>query len=206
MQDSALPHSLVPLVPMNNSAFVVVLLTCYTICTHGMRLVVQKVKSASVSVEGTQVSSIGPGVLALVGLHENDTDEDLVYCSKRLLAAKLWPNENNGQWRHGVKQKELEILCVSQFTLYGKLSKKFQPDFKYSMKAVPAKILYDQFLDTLRQEYQNDKVFDGVFGAMMDVQLVNDGPVTIIIESDVQQQESLQDDTETTDEGSLHTA
>jgi len=171
-----------------------------------MRIVVQKVKAASVTVEGKQVSSIGPGIVALVGLHENDTQEDLTYCSKRLLAAKLWSNENTaGSWRHGVKQKELEILCVSQFTLYGTLSsKKYQPDFKYAMKAIPAKILYDQFLDVLKQEYQRDKVFDGVFGAMMDVQLINDGPVTIIIESrndavadDRHGSSSLQDDSET---------
>lgn len=65
-----------------------------------MRLVVQRVKSASVTVEGKVVSSIGPGVLALVGLHEHDTEDDLTYCCKRLLGAKLWPNENGGQWRY----------------------------------------------------------------------------------------------------------
>ena len=79
------------------------------------------VKSVSVSVEGKQVSTIGPGILALVGIHENATQEDLLNCSKRLLAAKLWSNEiSGGQWRHGVKQKGFEILCVSQFTLYGR--------------------------------------------------------------------------------------
>jgi D-tyrosyl-tRNA(Tyr) deacylase len=162
-----------------------------------MRLVVQKVKSASVTVDGNQVSAVGPGLLALVGIHEKDTEADVTYCSKRLLAAKLWPNESGGQWRHGVKQSGLEILCVSQFTLYGKLSKKFQPDYKHSMKAIPAKVLYDKFLHELKMDYQEEKVFDGVFGAMMDVQLVNDGPVTIIIESNVgtePEQEDPQDE------------
>ena len=64
-----------------------------------MRLVLQRVKSASVKVEGETISQIGPGVLALVGLHENDSSKDLTECCKKLLAAKLWPNENGGQWR-----------------------------------------------------------------------------------------------------------
>lgn len=150
-----------------------------------MRLVVQRVKSASVHVEGRgRVSSIGPGILALVGVHERDTEEDLAYCCKRLLAAKLWANENGGQWRHGVKQKQYSLLCVSQFTLYGTLSKKNQPDYKLAMKAIPAEILYNRFLDMLKENYDADKVHDGIFGAMMDVELVNDGPVTIMIESE----------------------
>lgn len=87
-------------------------------------------------------------------------------------------------YRHGVKQKQYPLLCVSQFTLYGTLSKRNQPDYKLAMKAVPAEALYNKFLDMLRREYNDDKVFDGVFGAMMDVSLVNDGPVTIMIESE----------------------
>jgi len=145
---------------------------------------VQRVKSASVRVEGKTVSAIGPGIMALVGLHEHDTEDDLKHCCRRLLAAKLWENDNGGMWRHGVKQKGLELLCVSQFTLYGKLSKKNQPDYKFAMKAVPAERLYNQFLEMLRDNYEENKIFDGVFGAMMDVELINDGPVTIVIESE----------------------
>ena len=91
--------------------------------------------------------------------------------------------------RQGVKQKNYSILLVSQFTLYGTLSKKNQPDYKLSMKAIPAEILYNQFLTMVKENYKEDKVKDGVFGAMMDVELVNDGPVTIIIESDVPKKE-----------------
>jgi D-tyrosyl-tRNA(Tyr) deacylase len=149
-----------------------------------MRLVLQRVKSASVRVEGQTVSSIGPGVMALVGLHENDNEDNLRECCKKLLAAKLWENDNGGQWRHGVKQRNLEVLCVSQFTLYGKLSKKNQPDYKLAMKSVPARALYNQFLNMLKESYEEDKIFDGKFGEMMDVELVNDGPVTIVIDSE----------------------
>jgi D-tyrosyl-tRNA(Tyr) deacylase len=86
--------------------------------------------------------------------------------------------------RHGVKQRNLEVLCVSQFTLYGTLSKKNQPDYKLAMRAIPAKALYSQFLSILKESYEEDKIFDGKFGAMMDVELINDGPVTIIIDSE----------------------
>lgn len=152
--------------------------------TYAMRIVIQRVKSASVTVSGEKVSSIGTGIMALVGLHENDTDDDLSYCCKKLLAAKLWENDNGGMWRHGVKQKGFEVLCVSQFTLYGTLSKKNQPDYKLAMKAIPAEALYSRFLDMLKEQYEPEKIKDGQFGALMDVELINDGPVTIIVESD----------------------
>mmetsp|Transcript_16561 Transcript_16561/g.23361 ORF Transcript_16561/g.23361 Transcript_16561/m.23361 type:complete len:215 (-) Transcript_16561:48-692(-) len=151
-----------------------------------MRIVVQRVKSASVTVDGQVVSKIGPGAMALVGLHEHDTTKDLEYCCKRLLACKLWENANGSPWRHGLKQKEYELLCVSQFTLYGTLSKKNQPDYKRSMKNIPAQALYNEFLGMLKDNYQADKVFDGVFGAKMAVELINDGPVTIVFESEPQ--------------------
>jgi len=149
-----------------------------------MRIVVQRVKNASVTVDGSIVSSIGPGAMSLIGIHENDTQEDLDYCCKKLLGCKLWENEKGTPWRHGIKQRKLELLCVSQFTLYGKLTKKHQPDYKASMKAIPAKALYETFLTLLQTNYQTDKIKDGVFGAMMDVALVNDGPVTIVIDSE----------------------
>ncbi|KAG7355882.1 D-tyrosyl-tRNAtyr deacylase [Nitzschia inconspicua] len=159
-----------------------------------MRLVVQRVKSASVTVDGSVVSSIGPGTMALVGLHENDTQEDLECCCKRLLACKLWENDSGAPWRHGVKQRALEVLCVSQFTLYGKLTKKNQPDYKHAMKAVPAQEMYNAFLEMLKSNYEPEKIKDGIFGAMMDVALVNDGPVTIVIESNGHQVIGGEDD------------
>ena len=79
-----------------------------------MRMVLQRVTSASVTVDGTVVSSIGRGILALVGLHEQDTAEDLKYCAKKLCASKLWDNENQKSWRKSVKQLDYEVLLVSQ--------------------------------------------------------------------------------------------
>jgi D-tyrosyl-tRNA(Tyr) deacylase len=177
-------------VPLFESLVFLILLSTTTLIrpsSAAMRIVVQRVKSASVTVDGDMVvSSIGPGILALVGLHEHDTIADAEYCSKKLLACKLWENESGGQWRHGVKQKGYEVLCVSQFTLYGTLSKKNQPDYKLAMKSVPAEQLYRSFLAMVREQYETEKIRDGKFGEMMDVGLVNDGPVTLVIESDPQ--------------------
>ena len=157
-----------------------------------MRVVVQRVKSASVSLVAENgnnsqiISQIGFGLVALVGIHVDDTIEDVEYCCRRLINCKLWSNDNDKPWKYSVKQKQYECLLVSQFTLYGTLSKKsYQPDYKLAMKSELAKILYEQFLQTMRTFYDNvpSKIHDGKFGAMMDVALINDGPVTIIIES-----------------------
>jgi D-tyrosyl-tRNA(Tyr) deacylase len=152
-----------------------------------MKIVIQRVKSASVTInineKPTPISTIGPGILALVGLHTQDTPSDLEWCAKRLLAIKLWENDSGAMWRQHIKQKEYEILCVSQFTLYGTLSKKNQPDYKLAMKAEEAEEMYNSFLGMLRTGYEVEKIKDGKFGEMMDVELVNDGPVTLVIDS-----------------------
>jgi len=86
----------------SNSVIALIIIFSLLITNHrttAMRLVLQRVKSASVRVEGETISSIGPGVMALVGLHENDTEENLKDCCKKLLQAKLWENDNGGQWR-----------------------------------------------------------------------------------------------------------
>mmetsp|Transcript_8682 Transcript_8682/g.18683 ORF Transcript_8682/g.18683 Transcript_8682/m.18683 type:complete len:221 (+) Transcript_8682:71-733(+) len=154
-----------------------------TVASAAMRLVVQRVKSASVAVDQKQVSAIGPGILALVGLHHEDDESDLEYCARRILAVKLWENDNGAPWRQHVRQRGFEVLCVSQFTLYGTLSKKNQPDYKLAMKADRAEAMYGRFLDVLREAYDEDRILDGRFGEMMDVGLVNDGPVTLVIDS-----------------------
>lgn len=183
-----------------------------------MRIVLQRVKRASVYVGGECVSSIGArppasptvarsdglaedappaaaregGLLALVGLHENDTDADLEHCARRLVACKLWNNADETRpWRQSVRQRGYPVLLVSQFTLYATLSKKHQPDYKLAMKSDQARIAYEKFKDMVVSFYDGraNMVHDGVFGAMMDVELVNDGPVTIIIESNPSSEE-----------------
>lgn len=140
--------------------------------------------------------------MALVGIHIEDTKEDLEWCVKRLLSVKLWENESGAAWRQHVKQKDYEILCVSQFTLYGTLSKKnTKPNYELAMKSIKAEEMYNSFLETLRSGYEVDKIKDGRFGAMMDVALVNDGPVTLIIDSREEKMSSRVSSVESISEG-----
>ena len=87
-------------------------------------------------------------------------------------------------WKHSVQAKDFEILCVSQFTLYGTVdNRKHAPDYKRAMKAAEAQVAYEKFKSLVANIYDESKIHDGVFGAMMDVELINDGPVTLVIDS-----------------------
>ncbi|WVY93783.1 hypothetical protein V8G54_032871 [Vigna mungo] len=163
-----------------------------------MRAVVQRVASASVEVEGRIVSEIGPGLLVLVGIHDTDSDADADYMSssflrpfhsnfklpcRKVLNMRLFPNENSGKaWDHSVMQKSYQVLLVSQFTLYGFL-KGNKPDFHVAMAPQRAKPFYASLVERFRSAYNSDAIKDGVFGAMMKVNLVNDGPVTMQLDS-----------------------
>ena len=153
-----------------------------------MRLILQRVLSASVTVDSKTVSSVGPGVVALVGLHVDDCASDLRYCARKLVGSKLWPNDNSKPWRQSVRQMEFDVLLVSQFTLFGDVSnKKSVPDFKLSKKSEAAFAMYEEFKSIVAAEYggddANSKVHDGIFGANMQLALVNDGPVTLVVDS-----------------------
>ncbi|WOL06978.1 D-tyrosyl-tRNA(Tyr) deacylase [Canna indica] len=148
-----------------------------------MRAVVQRVLSASVEVEGRVVSEIGPGLLVLVGVHEADTEADADYICRKVLNMRLFPNATTGKaWDLSVKQCNFGVLLVSQFTLYGIL-KGNKPDFHVAMPPQKAKPFYESLVEKFRKSYTSDAVKDGVFGAMMKVNLVNDGPVTMQLDS-----------------------
>ncbi|KAK9089045.1 hypothetical protein Scep_028127 [Stephania cephalantha] len=148
-----------------------------------MRAVVQRVESASVEVEGRTVSEIGPGLVVLVGLHESDVDSDADYICRKVLNMRLFPNEKTGRaWDQNVMQKNFGVLLVSQFTLYGFL-KGNKPDFHVAMSPEKAKPFYASLVEKFRKSYNAEAVKDGVFGAMMKVKLVNDGPVTMQLDS-----------------------
>lgn len=157
-----------------------------------MRAVIQRVRSASVTVGGEAVSSIGRGLCVLVGLHRDDGQDQLEYIVRKLVNLRLFEDPESGKrWSKSVKDLDLEILCVSQFTLYHQL-KGNKPDYRFAMGGDESKAFYARFMATLRTSYKEDKVHDGLFGAMMDVSLVNDGPVTLQIESEPK---SLDDET-----------
>uniref|UniRef100_A0A6M2E770 D-aminoacyl-tRNA deacylase n=1 Tax=Populus davidiana TaxID=266767 RepID=A0A6M2E770_9ROSI len=157
--------------------------SCKTLQIRAMRAVVQRVTSASVEVDGHMVSEIGPGLLVLVGLHESDTDSNADYICRKVLNMRLFTNESAGRgWDQNVMQRNYEVLLVSQFTLYGVL-KGNKPDFHVAMPPQKAKPFYESLLDKFRKAYRPDAIKDGVFGAMMKVNLVNDGPVTMQLDS-----------------------
>ncbi|XP_073027354.1 uncharacterized protein [Primulina eburnea] len=148
-----------------------------------MRAVVQRVTSASVEVEGLTVSAIGPGLLVLVGLHETDVESDAEYICRKVLNMRLFPNEKTGKsWDQNVVQRNYEVLLVSQFTLFGVL-KGNKPDFHVAMPPEAAKPFYASLVEKFQKAYKMDAVKDGVFGAMMKVNIVNDGPVTMQLDS-----------------------
>ncbi|XP_016949744.1 D-aminoacyl-tRNA deacylase isoform X1 [Drosophila biarmipes] len=151
-----------------------------------MRAVIQRVKAAKVTVLDELVSSIGPGLCVLVGIKASDTAKDVEYLVRKILALRLFEEEGK-RWQKSVKDLNLELLCVSQFTLYHRL-KGNKPDFSAAMKGEEAQKLYNHFLERLGQSYDSSKIKDGKFGAYMQVHIENDGPVTINLESPEEKQ------------------
>lgn len=145
-----------------------------------MRAIIQRVNSASVAVEGEIVSSIGRGLLMLVGFHKGDTDTDSDYIISKSTGLRIF-GDAEGMMNLSVSDIEGEILVVSQFTLYGDARKGKRPSFSTSMPPAEAKIFYDDFINRFRKSFSSLK--SGVFAADMEVSLVNSGPVTIMLDS-----------------------
>jgi D-tyrosyl-tRNA(Tyr) deacylase len=149
---------------------------------HGlMRVVVQRVASASVEVDGKVVGVIGPGLLVLAGFEESDGEEDLAWMSGKLSRLRIFDDEN-GTMNRSVVDTGGDVLAVSQFTLFASVRKGNRPS--WSRAAVPgvARPLFERFARRLETELGRP-VPTGVFGADMTVRLVNDGPVTLFIDS-----------------------
>ncbi len=146
-----------------------------------MRVVVQVVTRAAVRVEGEIVGSIGPGLVLLVGLGKGDTAESIAPMAEKIANLRIFPNEA-GKFDRSVLQTEGEILSISQFTLFADTSRGRRPEFSNALPAGEAAPLYENFLGQLRATGVK-KVENGVFGAMMKVELENNGPVTIILEA-----------------------
>ncbi|KAK0250296.1 D-tyrosyl-tRNA(Tyr) deacylase [Friedmanniomyces endolithicus] len=144
-----------------------------------MKTVIQRVKSASVTVDGQLISSIAKGVLIFAAIGKDDTPKEAESMASKVLKVKLWEDDQGGKWKKNVQEINGEVLCVSQFTLLASTKKGNKPDFHKSASAAKGKELYDHFLARVRSQYREDRVKDGVFQAMMDVALVNDGPVGV---------------------------
>ncbi|XP_015521024.1 D-aminoacyl-tRNA deacylase 1 [Neodiprion pinetum] len=149
-----------------------------------MKAVIQRVTQASVSVNGEIISCIGRGLCVLIGLKKDDNAADMEYIIRKILNTKIFEDENEKRWSTNVVDKNYEILCVSQFTLYHQL-KGNKLDFHRAMPATESEPFYNNFLLELGKQYKPELIKDGKFGAMMQVLIENDGPVTLEIESPV---------------------
>lgn len=145
-----------------------------------MRSVIQRVKSASVSINGNVFSQINKGILIFVAIHQNDKTEDIDYTINKCLNLRIFENED-GLFDKSITDTNYEVLIVSQFTLYGDTRKGRRPSFSRSMDVKNAKEFYDLFVEKFTKSYSNIKC--GQFQSMMEVSLINDGPVTIIVDS-----------------------
>jgi D-aminoacyl-tRNA deacylase len=146
-----------------------------------MRVIIQRVSSSSVIISGEIVGQISRGLNLLVGITTSDTETELDWMVRKILDLRLFPCEKNGdKWEKSIQEINGELLVVSQFTLYGDCRKGRRPSFSNSASPNEAEKLYNQFVNKLKNS--GLKVETGKFGAMMEVNITNDGPVTLILE------------------------
>lgn len=147
-----------------------------------MRAIIQRVRKSSVSVHGEIVGEIENGLLVLFGVGEGDESEDLDYIYEKTLNLRIFEDED-GKMNRSLLDIAGDIQVVSQFTLYGDARKGRRPSFSSSAKPDIAKDYYEKLVERLRETKGLGKVATGVFGADMQVELLNDGPVTIMLDS-----------------------
>lgn len=145
-----------------------------------MRAIVQRVKSSNLSIDNKIYSSIKDGLLVFLGVSNDDTFEDADYLARKILGLRIFSDEND-KMNLSVVEKEYDIMIVSQFTLYGDVRQGYRPSFTQSAKGDFANKLYIYFVDKIKNTLPDIKT--GVFGADMQIELVNDGPVTIQLDS-----------------------
>lgn len=153
-----------------------------------MRVVLQRVKSSQVIVAGEVIGQIGRGLNLLVGIAETDTDVELDWMAKKCLELRLFPGETGDRFDRSVQEIQGELLVISQFTLYGDCRKGRRPSFDRAATPSIAEKYYESFVEKLRRS--GLRVETGKFGAMMQVSIENDGPVTLLLE-----RESVTDNT-----------
>lgn len=146
-----------------------------------MRIIIQRVREASVTIDGTLHSSIGRGMMILVGIEDADTDEDIAYLTKKVVNMRIF-DDAEGVMNRSVLDVEGEVLVVSQFTLHASTKKGNRPSYIKAAKPDISVPLYEKFCSELSIALEKT-VKTGVFGADMQCALVNDGPVTIIMDS-----------------------
>jgi D-tyrosyl-tRNA(Tyr) deacylase len=144
-----------------------------------VRILLQRVKKAAVRVNGHLEASTGPGLLALVGIRESDSRAEADYLAEKLVELRIFPDES-GKMNLTARDTGAELLLVSQFTLYADCSRGRRPSFDAAARPEKARELYEYFVEKVKEKGLVTRT--GVFQAHMDIELVNDGPVTLLIE------------------------
>ncbi|MCR2820507.1 D-aminoacyl-tRNA deacylase [Lederbergia panacisoli] len=144
-----------------------------------MRVVLQRCKEASVTVEGNITGSIDQGFVLLVGITHEDSEQECEWLADKIVNLRIF-EDDAGKMNRSLIDTEGAILSISQFTLYGDCTKGRRPNFMNAAKPEHAEILYHRFNQLLKEK--GIQVETGIFGAMMDVKLINDGPVTLVLE------------------------
>jgi len=143
-----------------------------------MKALLQRVKKASVKIENTLYSEIGQGILIFLGVEKNDSDIQGAFLANKICALRIF-EDTLGKMNLSIKDIDGEILIISQFTLAGNCKKGTRPSFDNAKEPQEANKIYENFVSFVKENHPNVKT--GVFGAMMDIELINDGPVTFIL-------------------------
>jgi len=145
-----------------------------------MRAVIQRVKQASVTVNGTCTGSIDKGIVTFLGIHHSDSTKEITWMADKIVNLRIFP-DSDGKMNISLADINAEMLIVSQFTLYGDCRKGRRPGYSEAAPPDQAESLYEQFVEEVRKK--GITTATGTFQAMMDVALVNDGPVTLLLDS-----------------------
>ena len=148
-----------------------------------MRAVVQRVKNASVNINKKKYSSIDQGLLIFLGISINDEDKDMDYIIDKIINLRVFIDKD-GKMNNDISSINGEFLIVSQFTLYGDARKGRRPSYIEAEKGEKAEEIYKIFIERLKERYSSEKIKCGQFGAKMEVSLINNGPVTILLDSE----------------------
>ena len=146
-----------------------------------MKALIQRVSSGSVEVDKKIVGSINKGLVIFIGITHNDSEKEINYLTNKILNLRIFGDDNTDNFEKSVLDNQGELLIISQFTLYGDTKKGRRPSFVNSANSDYASQIYNKFVEKLREE--QIKVETGIFGAKMRVNIVNEGPVTLILES-----------------------
>ena len=148
-----------------------------------MRAVVQRVTQGGVNIPAQKYScEIGKGMVILIGIKNNDTEDDVLFVADKCTNLRIFGDENI-KMNLALKDINGEVLIISQFTLNGETSKGNRPSFSEAARPELAVPLYNKFIERMKENLGEDKVKEGLFGEMMEVKIINDGPVTVIVES-----------------------